>query len=98
MIEEGKTVPMFELSDADGNIVKTKDFKGKKFVVYFYPRDFTPGSGSNNIIINSQLVQDTLKFTGSADYIGINVNPIYDMFNANSINSTISSIKHSCFL
>jgi len=43
MIEEGKTVPMFELSDADGNIVKTKDFKGKKFVVYFYPRDFTPG-------------------------------------------------------
>ena len=35
MIEEGKTVPMFELSDADGNIVKTKDFKGKKFVVYF---------------------------------------------------------------
>ena len=43
MIDEGKTVPMFELSDADGNIVKTKDFKGKKFVVYFYPRDFTPG-------------------------------------------------------
>ena len=43
MIDEGKTVPMFELSDADGNIVNTKNFKGKKFVVYFYPRDFTPG-------------------------------------------------------
>ena len=43
MIDEGKAVPMFELSDADGNIVKIKDFKGKKFVVYFYPKDFTPG-------------------------------------------------------
>ncbi|RMW37574.1 MAG: peroxiredoxin, partial [Candidatus Nitrosopelagicus sp.] len=43
MIEEGEIVPKFQLEDADGKVVKSSQFKGKKFVVYFYPRDFTPG-------------------------------------------------------
>ena len=33
MIEEGQTVPKFEASDANGNKVKSTDFKGKKHVV-----------------------------------------------------------------
>ena len=43
MIEEGRMVPRFELKDADGRTVRSSDFKGKKHVLYFYPKDFTPG-------------------------------------------------------
>ena len=42
-IEEGKAAPPFTLNDADGNQVSLEDFKGKNVVVYFYPRDDTPG-------------------------------------------------------
>jgi len=43
MIAEGDSVPKFEISDANDSIVKSSDFKGKKHVIYFYPKDFTPG-------------------------------------------------------
>ena len=43
MIGEGESVPKFQLEDADGKIVKSSELKGKKYVVYFYPRDSTPG-------------------------------------------------------
>ena len=42
-IEEGKAAPLFTLKDADGNKVALKDLKGQHVVVYFYPRDDTPG-------------------------------------------------------
>jgi len=43
MISEGDTVPNFTLEDSNGEKIKSTDFKGKKHVIYFYPRDFTPG-------------------------------------------------------
>ncbi len=43
MIEEGKKAPAFTLPDSDGNKVSLKDFKGKKVVLYFYPKDNTSG-------------------------------------------------------
>ena len=43
MLEEGKKAPEFTLPDKDGNEVSLKDFRGQKVVVYFYPKDSTPG-------------------------------------------------------
>ena len=43
MISEGESVPKFQLKDANGKLVKSSELKGKKYVIYFYPRDFTPG-------------------------------------------------------
>jgi peroxiredoxin Q/BCP len=42
-IEEGKTAPAFRLADADGNEVALSSFAGKDVIVYFYPKDDTPG-------------------------------------------------------
>jgi peroxiredoxin Q/BCP len=43
MIEEGKAPPAFTLADAHGDKVALKDLKGQFVVVYFYPKDDTPG-------------------------------------------------------
>lgn len=43
MLEAGTKAPDFTLEDKDGNTVSLSDFKGKKVVVYFYPKDNTPG-------------------------------------------------------
>lgn len=43
MIEEGKRAPAFKLEAADGSEVSLGDYAGKHLVVYFYPRDDTPG-------------------------------------------------------
>ncbi len=42
-IEEGKAPPAFTLTDQHGKKVALKDLKGKNVVVYFYPKDDTPG-------------------------------------------------------
>ena len=42
-IEEGKAAPEFTLEDAEGKEVSLGDFRGRYVVVYFYPRDDTPG-------------------------------------------------------
>ena len=43
MLEAGIKAPEFKLQDKDGNLVSLSDFKNKKVVLYFYPRDNTPG-------------------------------------------------------
>ena len=43
MLEKGIKAPDFTLSDKNGNDVSLSDFKGKKIILYFYPKDNTPG-------------------------------------------------------
>lgn len=42
-LEKGIQAPHFEGIDQNGNQVKLSDFKGKKLILYFYPKDSTPG-------------------------------------------------------
>ena len=43
MIEIGAKAPVFTLPDKDGNPVSLESFRGRKVVLYFYPKDNTPG-------------------------------------------------------
>jgi thioredoxin-dependent peroxiredoxin len=43
VIEEGKPAPDFELQSDNGEPVKLSDFRGRPIVLYFYPKDDTPG-------------------------------------------------------
>ena len=43
MLEVGRKAPNFTLPDKNGNMVSLSDFFGKKVVLYFYPKDNTPG-------------------------------------------------------
>ncbi len=43
MLNEGDAAPDFTAPDANGNEVKMSDFRGRRVVLYFYPKDDTPG-------------------------------------------------------
>ena len=42
-LKEGSKAPMFEGIDQNGKTIKLTDFTGKKVILYFYPKDNTPG-------------------------------------------------------
>jgi peroxiredoxin Q/BCP len=68
MLAEGDDVPDFSLKDATGKLVKKSDLKGKKYVVYFYPKDFTPGCTTEA----AEFTQDYKKFKNAdIDILGI---------------------------
>src|ERR671926_1312283 len=43
MLKEGSTAPAFKTTDANGETISLKDLRGQKVVLYFYPKDDTPG-------------------------------------------------------
>ena len=43
MLQTGDKAPYFEGPDQDGNIIRLSDFTGRRLVLYFYPKDSTPG-------------------------------------------------------
>lgn len=59
-IEEGKQAPNFSGKDQNGNAITLSDYKGKKLVIYFYPKDDTPGCTAQacNLRDNHQTLLD----------------------------------------
>lgn len=43
LLKPGMEAPLFEATDQDGKTVRLKDYIGKKVILYFYPKDDTPG-------------------------------------------------------
>lgn len=60
-LKVGDQAPEFTSKDQNGNTVSLSDFKGKKVVIYFYPKDNTPGCTAQacNIRDNYKEVQDS---------------------------------------
>ncbi|WP_310993634.1 thioredoxin-dependent thiol peroxidase [Aequorivita marina] len=42
-LQAGDTVPSFKVKDQDGNLISSEDYKGQKYIVFFYPKASTPG-------------------------------------------------------
>jgi peroxiredoxin Q/BCP len=42
-LQAGDKAPEFSVNNENGEVIKLKDLKGKKVVLYFYPKDMTPG-------------------------------------------------------
>ena len=57
MLEAGKKAPTFALSDQHGTTVKLAGFKGRKVLVYFYPKADTPGCTQQTCLLNEVLGQ-----------------------------------------
>ena len=57
MIEEGKKAPAFKLVGDDGEKHSLSDYAGKNVVLYFYPKDSTPGCTTEGLDFNALLPQ-----------------------------------------
>ena len=60
-LKEGDKAPGFESTDQDGKKVKLSDFTGKKVVLYFYPKDDTPGCTAEACNLRDNYAQFTSK-------------------------------------
>lgn len=59
-LKQGDKVPNFSVNDQDGNVIALSDYKGKKLVVFFYPKANTPGCTAEacNLSDNYKTLQD----------------------------------------
>lgn len=55
MITAGMKAPEFELEDQDGKVQKLSDYRGKHVLLYFYPKDDTPGCTKEACVLRDAL-------------------------------------------
>ena len=54
-LKVGAKAPAFELKNQDGNVTSLSDFKGRKVLVYFYPKASTPGCTTQSCAVSESL-------------------------------------------
>jgi peroxiredoxin Q/BCP len=69
----GDKAPNFKLPKDDGSTVSLADFKGRKLVLYFYPRADTPGCTKESIDFSKQSAAFT---KAGAEVIGVSADPV----------------------
>jgi len=72
-LAEGAKAPPFELPSDGGGSISLKDFKGKKLVIYFYPKADTPGCTRESIDF-SKLKGEFLK--SGTEILGVSADPV----------------------
>jgi len=72
-IEVGARAPDFSLSASNRKIVSLKDYRGKKVVLYFYPKDMTPGCTTEACSFRDNLARVRRK---GAEVLGVSVDDI----------------------
>jgi peroxiredoxin Q/BCP len=73
MLEPGSKAPEFNLPDQSGKMISLKDLKGKNVILYFYPKDDTPGCTKEACSFRDELPD----FNNlNADIIGVSANSI----------------------
>ncbi|MFA5619781.1 MAG: thioredoxin-dependent thiol peroxidase [Weeksellaceae bacterium] len=73
MLKKGDQAPEFEGTDQNGNPIKSSDYKGKKFVLFFYPKANTPGCTAEACDLRDH--EDALKAKGYA-IIGVSADSV----------------------
>jgi peroxiredoxin len=60
-LQVGEPAPDFNLTDAHGNLVSLRDFRGKRVILYFYPRDNTPDVLRKHVISEMPMINFKLR-------------------------------------
>jgi thioredoxin-dependent peroxiredoxin len=73
MIETGTEAPDFELPDQDGNVVRLSELRGRRVVLYFYPKADTPGCTTQACGIRDRANEYE---TAGATVVGVSPDPV----------------------
>jgi peroxiredoxin Q/BCP len=73
MLKIGDKAPDFSLPDAEGKTLHLKDFKGKKLILYFYPKDLTTGCTAEACSFRDNI---RLIHSKGAEVVGVSADPV----------------------